>query len=136
MTSSATPAWKAAALADSDRAALISQASAVSMIFLAPSSAAVSAAENRRANNGPRKGNDRFMQMRIDFMDAIFGKTETINIDVDEQCKECGGSGAYSSSDIQHLLAMQRHRLCDDAVEDDVRRRAAAKRMSGVRRDR
>ena len=28
------------------------------------------------------------------------GKTETINIDVDEQCKECGGSGAYSSSDI------------------------------------
>ncbi|MEE0774923.1 MAG: DnaJ domain-containing protein, partial [Merdibacter sp.] len=55
---------------------------------------------SRRANNGPRKGNDRFMQMRIDFMDAIFGKTETINIDVDEQCKECGGSGAYSSSDI------------------------------------
>ena len=38
---------------------------------------------NRRANNGPRKGNDRFMQMRIDFMDAIFGKTETINIEVD-----------------------------------------------------
>ena len=55
---------------------------------------------SRRANSGPRKGNDRFMQMRIDFMDAIFGKTETISIDVDEQCKECGGSGAYSSSDI------------------------------------
>ena len=55
---------------------------------------------SRRANNGLRKGNDRFMQMRIDFMDAIFGKTETINIDVEEQCKECGGSGAYSSSDI------------------------------------
>lgn len=44
---------------------------------------------SRRASNGPRKGNDRFMQMRIDFMDAIFGKTETITIDVDEQCDEC-----------------------------------------------
>ena len=55
---------------------------------------------NRRANTGPRKGNDRFMQMRINFMDAIFGKTETINIDVDEQCKECNGTGAYSASDI------------------------------------
>lgn len=56
---------------------------------------------SRRANNGPRKGNDRFMQMRIDFMDAIFGKTETITIDVDEQCDECMGSGAKSKSDIK-----------------------------------
>lgn len=56
---------------------------------------------SRRSNTGPRKGNDRFMQMRIDFMDAIFGKTETITIDVDEQCDECLGSGAKSKSDIQ-----------------------------------
>lgn len=53
-----------------------------------------------RQSNGPRKGNDRFMQMRIDFMDAIFGKEEEITIDVDEQCTACGGSGAYSKSDI------------------------------------
>ena len=56
---------------------------------------------SRRASNGPRKGNDRFMQMRIDFMDAIFGKTETITIDVDEQCDECMGSGARSKSDVK-----------------------------------
>ena len=55
----------------------------------------------RRSNNGPRKGNDRFMQMRIDFMDAIFGKTETVTIEVDEQCDECMGSGAKSKSDIK-----------------------------------
>lgn len=53
-----------------------------------------------RQSNGPRKGNDRFMQMRIDFMDAIFGKEEEITIEVDEQCTACGGSGAYSKSDI------------------------------------
>ena len=56
---------------------------------------------SRRASNRPRKGNDRFMQMRIDFMDAIFGKTETITIDVDEQCDECMGSGARSKSDVK-----------------------------------
>ncbi len=55
----------------------------------------------RRAQSGPRKGNDRFMQMRIDFMDAIFGKTETVTLEVDEQCSECLGSGAKSKSDIE-----------------------------------
>lgn len=53
-----------------------------------------------RQSNGPRKGNDRFMQLRIDFMDAIFGKDEEIGVDVDEQCTACGGSGAYSKNDI------------------------------------
>lgn len=57
--------------------------------------------QQRRQSNGPRKGNDRFMQMRIDFMDAVFGKTETITIEVDEQCDECLGSGAKSKSDIK-----------------------------------
>lgn len=51
--------------------------------------------------SGPRKGNDRFMQMRIDFMDAIFGKEEEINLDVDEQCSECMGSGARSKNDVK-----------------------------------
>lgn len=54
-----------------------------------------------RAQSGPQKGNDRFMQMRIDFMDAIFGKTVEISIDVDEQCSECLGSGAKNKSDIE-----------------------------------
>lgn len=54
-----------------------------------------------RTNNGPRKGNDRFMQMRIQFMDAIFGKSEEISMDVEEQCSECLGSGAKSKDDIE-----------------------------------
>ncbi len=56
---------------------------------------------SRRASNGPRKGQDRYMQMRVSFMDAIFGKTETVKIDLDEQCPDCNGTGAYSSSDIE-----------------------------------
>lgn len=56
---------------------------------------------SRRASNGPRKGNDRFMQMKIDFMDAVFGKKEEISIEMDEQCNQCLGTGAQNKSDIQ-----------------------------------
>ena len=51
--------------------------------------------------NAPRKGQDRLMHMKISFMDAIFGKTETISINVDEVCHQCSGSGAFSKSDIK-----------------------------------
>ncbi len=57
--------------------------------------------QQRRQNNGPRKGQDRYMQMRIQFMDAIFGKNETIKIEVDEQCSSCLGSGAHSKDDVK-----------------------------------
>lgn len=55
----------------------------------------------RRRSNQPQKGQDRFMKMRIDFMDAIFGKTENITLTVDEQCSQCMGSGARSKDDIK-----------------------------------
>lgn len=55
---------------------------------------------SRRQNNSPRKGQDRYMHMKISFMDAIFGKTETVKIGVDEVCTDCHGSGAHSSSDV------------------------------------
>jgi molecular chaperone DnaJ len=51
-------------------------------------------------SRGPAKGQDRFMQIKIDFMDAVFGKKETITLDVDEVCDSCLGSGAHSKSDI------------------------------------
>ncbi len=59
-----------------------------------------SSSSRRSSNNTPRTGEDRFLQMRIDFMDAVFGKTETIDLDVDETCPDCMGSGAYSHDDI------------------------------------
>ncbi len=52
-------------------------------------------------STGPQRGNDRFMRMNIDFMDACFGKTETIDIELDEKCKRCGGNGAENPSDIE-----------------------------------
>lgn len=54
-----------------------------------------------RNSTAPRRGQDRFMQMTIDFMDAINGKNASIQLDVDEQCSSCHGSGAHSSSDVK-----------------------------------
>ena len=54
-----------------------------------------------RASNGPCKGDDKLMRMNISFMDACFGKKETISLTVDEQCPDCKGSGAASASDIE-----------------------------------
>lgn len=55
----------------------------------------------RRASNAPRRGEDKYMRMNVSFMDACFGKTETINLSVDEMCPHCHGSGADSPSDVE-----------------------------------
>ena len=60
-----------------------------------------SSSSSRRQNNGPRKGQDKYMRMNISFMDACFGKTETINLSVDKECEHCHGSGADSPSDVE-----------------------------------
>jgi len=54
-----------------------------------------------RSRTAPRRGEDRYMRMNVSFMDACFGKTETINLTVDEQCGHCNGTGAESPSDVE-----------------------------------
>ena len=54
-----------------------------------------------RRNTAPQRGNDRLMRVDISFMDACFGKTETFDINVEETCSHCNGSGANSPSDIE-----------------------------------
>ena len=46
----------------------------------------------RSADNGPHKGQDVQMRMTISFMDACFGTTKTLDLDVDEKCTACGGT--------------------------------------------
>lgn len=54
----------------------------------------------RRQNTGPQRGNDRFMNVRIDFMDAIKGKKIELNISLDESCIHCNGTGARTPNDL------------------------------------
>ena len=56
---------------------------------------------SRSRRTGPMQGEDRFMQVTIDFMDAIKGKKMDIKLNVDEQCPHCHGTGAKSPSDVQ-----------------------------------
>ena len=52
------------------------------------------------ARTQPMKGDNRYMSLNIDFLDAIHGCEKTIKVDVDERCERCHGSGAYSDNDI------------------------------------
>lgn len=54
-----------------------------------------------RNTNEPRRGNDVVMRIKIDFMDAILGRDVDININVDETCSSCHGTGAKDPSKIQ-----------------------------------
>lgn len=54
-----------------------------------------------RTNTGPMRGDDILKRLEIGFMEACFGTTKTIRINVDETCTACGGSGAASPSDVE-----------------------------------
>ena len=54
-----------------------------------------------RRRTGPMKGDNRYMVLDIDFLDAVHGITKTINITVDKKCEACEGTGAASKADIE-----------------------------------
>lgn len=61
----------------------------------------------RRSSTGPRKGEDIRIQMKISFQEAIFGVTKEINLNREEECTRCGGTGANSKSDIKTCSTCQ-----------------------------
>ncbi|MDF9866806.1 molecular chaperone DnaJ [Bacilli bacterium PM5-3] len=50
--------------------------------------------------NAPAQGDDNFLVLTIDFMEAAHGVEKEIEIMFDEECDHCHGSGAESSEDI------------------------------------
>ena len=59
-------------------------------------------ARRGRQANGPRRGEDSFMRIRISFMDAVNGKTVDIPVEYDEDCPTCHGTGAKNASCHHH----------------------------------
>lgn len=51
-----------------------------------------------RANRATR-GSDILMQMDLDFEEAIFGCEKKFNLDVIEECDECGGQGGFEKEE-------------------------------------
>ena len=56
---------------------------------------------SKNNSNGPRQGNDVEKTMTITFEEAVFGCKKKIRLTVDDECTNCGGTGAYSKSDIK-----------------------------------
>ena len=52
-------------------------------------------------SNSPLKGENRYMQMSIEFLEAVKGIKKTITISVDKKCEKCDGTGAKSKNDIE-----------------------------------
>jgi molecular chaperone DnaJ len=48
----------------------------------------------RRSRNGPRKGSDLRYDLKVDFMDAVFGANIDIDVVKPALCGDCSGSGA------------------------------------------
>ena len=47
------------------------------------------------------RGNNRYLRMDIDFLDAVHGVERIITIEVDKRCDRCQGTGAYSDDDVR-----------------------------------
>lgn len=51
--------------------------------------------------NGPMKGENRYLQMSIEFLEAVKGVKKVVTVSVDKKCEKCDGTGARSKSDIE-----------------------------------
>ena len=54
-----------------------------------------------RSSNGPRQGADIEKKMSITFEEAVFGCKKKIRLSIDDDCTQCGGTGAASKNDIK-----------------------------------
>lgn len=52
----------------------------------------------RKQQNGPMRGNDKVIRIRISFMDSIMGTKVEIPVEYDETCTYCNGTGAENGT--------------------------------------
>ena len=55
----------------------------------------------RRQSSGPQQGADIEKKMEISFEDAVYGCKKKIRLSVDDECMQCGGTGAATKNDIK-----------------------------------
>lgn len=56
---------------------------------------------SRSQSSGPTRGDDKFIRMKVSFMDAVNGRTVEMPYSYDAPCQTCGGKGAVNPSDVQ-----------------------------------
>lgn len=50
-----------------------------------------------RSSSAPRKGADVLQHITIDFEEAVFGTKKDIKVEIEDNCKECHGTGGFNS---------------------------------------
>jgi molecular chaperone DnaJ len=60
-----------------------------------------SSSYSRNSRGGANRGEDTLMRIRINFMDAINGKTVSIPLTYDEKCTDCNGTGAKNGTEFE-----------------------------------
>ncbi len=55
----------------------------------------------RSRSTGPQQGKDIEKNMTISFEEAVYGCKKKIRLTADDECTACGGTGAFSKSDIK-----------------------------------
>ncbi|MGI6161164.1 MAG: molecular chaperone DnaJ [Christensenellales bacterium] len=55
----------------------------------------------RATRNGPQQGNDLRYNLEISFEEAAFGADKDIRLTKDENCSDCGGTGAKNSESVK-----------------------------------
>ena len=66
----------------------------------------------RQAYNGPMQGANVKINMRISFMEAVFGVEKTIEMALKDECPHCHGTGAKPGSRRHVQGAAAKARLC------------------------
>lgn len=56
---------------------------------------------SRRKSNGPTRGDDLLKQVNISFMDSVKGRVLEMELNTDEPCANCHGTGAQNPGDLQ-----------------------------------
>ena len=55
---------------------------------------------SRQRRSGPTRGQDRGMQVTIDFMESINGTKKEIKVNFEDKCPHCNGTGAKDPNDV------------------------------------
>ena len=55
----------------------------------------------RQSSTGPRQGRDVEKSMSITFEEAVYGTKKRVRLSVDDDCIQCGGTGAESKADLK-----------------------------------
>ena len=56
---------------------------------------------SRSNSYGPQDGRDVRKNMTITFEEAVYGCKKTVRLNVEDECTQCGGTGAHSKNDIK-----------------------------------